>query len=172
MTKVSLRVLEKSDLEFLHKLNNNADIMSYWFEEPYYSMIHLENMYEKTHENHRLFILAKGKERLGFVGLFSIEPIHRKAEFGIMIDPKHQGHGYARIATNLALDYAFLNLNLHKLYLIVDETNEKAIYIYQKAGFNVEGVLKDEFFIRGSYHNVIHMSVFQKDFLQDKKTRV
>ena len=30
-------------------------------------------------------------------------------------------------------------LNLYKLYLIVDKENPKAIHIYSKLGFNVEG---------------------------------
>jgi len=31
---VRLRPLEKDDLSFVHRLDNNASIMRYWFEEP------------------------------------------------------------------------------------------------------------------------------------------
>lgn len=166
--EIELRVLEKSDLEFIHQLNNNADIMSYWFEEPYQSMTHLEKMYDKSIEGKevRQFIIQKGNEKLGYVGIFSIDPIHRKAEFGIMVDPRHQGYGYASIATNMAIDYAFLTLNLHKLYLIVDRINEKAIHVYEKMGFQVEGVLQEEFFVNGKFHDVSIMSIFQRDYLK------
>src|SRR5699024_7529756 len=115
------------------------------------------------------FILRKNNEKLGFVQLISIDYIHRKAEFTIMIDPRGQGHGYASIATHLAMDYAFSVLNLHKLYLIVDKMNEKAIYIYKKTGFQVEAELKDEFFVNGTYHNVVIMSMFQADYLKTER---
>src|SRR5690625_1222128 len=96
--EIGLRVIEQEDLEFIHKLNNNPDIMSYWFEEPYKSMARLQDMYEKSMHNQqeRRFILKKNNEKLGLVELVSIDPIHRKAEFTIMIEPTYQGHGYAR----------------------------------------------------------------------------
>ncbi len=59
------------------------------------------------------------------------------------------------------MDYAFSVLNLYKLYLIVDKSNEKAIHIYQKLGFHFEGELIDEFFVDGEYHNAIRMCMFQ-----------
>lgn len=166
--KIELRVLEKDDLEFIHQLNNNPNIMSFWFEEPFQSMAHLEKMYEKSIDNQevRQFVIKKGNEKLGYVGIFAIDPIHRKAEFGIMIDPKHQGYGYAGTATQLAMDYAFATLNLHKLYLIVDRINEKAIHVYEKIGFKVEGVLREEYFINGTFHDVSIMSIFQREYLQ------
>ena len=33
-----------------------------------------------------------------------------------------------REATRLAMDYAFSVLNMHKLYLVVDKENEKAVH--------------------------------------------
>jgi len=131
-------------------------------------MTYLEKMYEKSIENKdvRQFIIKKGDEKIGYVGIYSIDPIHRKAEFGIMIDPKHQGYGYASTATRLAIDYAFATLNLHKLYLIVDCINEKAIHVYEKMGFKVEGVLREEYFVNGKFHDVSMMSIFQGEYLQ------
>lgn len=36
------------------------------------------------------------------------------------------------------MDHAFTVLNLYKLYLVVD-TENKAIHVYKKLGFEVEG---------------------------------
>lgn len=166
--KINLRVLEKEDLTFIHHLYNNAGVMAYWFEEAHYSMASLEKMFEQQADNRhvRNFILNKDQERLGFVQLMFIDYIHRKAEFTIMIDPSCQGNGYANIATKLAVDYAFSILNLHKLYLYVDEVNEKAIHIYKKAGFQIEAVLEDEFFVNGKYHHAVLMRMFQEEYFQ------
>jgi diamine N-acetyltransferase len=163
-----LNTMEKEDLEFIHGLMNDPDIMSFWFEEPYQTKVDLEEkfMRHKDNDHLRYFILKKNGEQLGLVALYSIDPVHRKAEFAIIIDPAHQGFGYSGKATRLAMDYAFHILNLHKLYLIVDETNEKAIHVYEQAGFKTEAVLKEEYFIKGSYHDVVYMSIFQKDYLQ------
>jgi diamine N-acetyltransferase len=102
---------------------------------------------------------------LGLVEIVEIDYIHRRAEFQIIIDPKHQGHGYATIASQLAMKYAFSVLNMHKLYLIVDKNNAKAIHIYKKVGFKLEGKLKDEFFVDGEYHDALRMCIFQDEYL-------
>ncbi|MFD1362485.1 GNAT family N-acetyltransferase [Lentibacillus salinarum] len=165
-TTIKLRALEKDDLTFLHKLFNNADVMHYWFSESYMSMEKLKESFDKCYDNerNREFILTDGHEPLGYVGLFDIDPRHRHAEFAIIIDPSHQGNGYAGSATKLAMDYAFSVLNLHKLYLLVAKTNEKAGHIYEKLGFRVEGELAQHFFINGAYEDAIMMGIFQRDY--------
>lgn len=163
-----LRPLEEEDLPFIHELVNDPIIMSYWFEEPYYSFARLKEMYEKhaQDEHLRRFIIESKGERIGLVDIAYIDYlVHRNAEFEIIISPKHQGNGYALPAAQLAMDYAFSTLNLHKLYLIVDKQNEKAIHIYKKLGFYVEADLKEEFFVNGRYHDVLRMCIFQRDYL-------
>ncbi|NBJ69943.1 MULTISPECIES: spermidine N1-acetyltransferase [Clostridia] len=166
---LQLRVLEEEDLPFIHKLANDPKIMSYWFEEPYYSFARLKEMYEKQAQDHhirRFIVEGKGKEKIGLVDIAYIDyHVHRNAEFEIIISPDHQGKGYAIHAAKLAMNYAFATLNLHKLYLIVDKQNEKAIHIYKKLGFAVEAELKEEFFVNGSYHDVLRMCIFQREYL-------
>lgn len=164
--QLSLRTYELTDNEFIHHLINNQDIMKYWFEEPYYSKALMDERFEKEkNDSHtRSFILTNGVESLGLVQLIDIHYVHRKAEFAIMIDPKQQGKGYAPIATRLAMDYAFKTLNLHKLYLYVDEINEKAIHIYEKCGYQTVATLPEEFFVNGTYHNVIIMNMYKRDY--------
>jgi diamine N-acetyltransferase len=164
---VRLRPLEREDLRFVHHLNNNATVMRYWFEEPYETFAELSALFEAhIHEqNERRFIIDADGDSSGLVELVEINTVHRSAEFQIIIAPACQGQGLAVQATRLALDYGFSVLNLHKIYLIVDRENEKAVHVYTKAGFRPEGVLKEEFFMNGQYRDVIRMGIFQRDHL-------
>ncbi|EKN1157392.1 spermidine N1-acetyltransferase [Listeria monocytogenes] len=163
---LKLRPLEREDLKFVHRLNNDAKIMSYWFEEPYEAFVELQELYDKHihDQSERRFILELVGQMVGLVELMEIDYIHRRAEFQIIIDPKFQGHGYAVSATKLAMKYAFHVLNMHKLYLVVDKVNEKAIHVYEKVGFIREGELIDEFFVDGTYHDAIRMCIFQHQY--------
>ncbi|EAC8104827.1 spermidine N1-acetyltransferase [Listeria monocytogenes] len=163
---LKLRPLEREDLKFVHRLNNDAKIMSYWFEEPYEAFVELQELYDKHihDQSERRFILELDGQMVGLIELMEIDYIHRRAEFQIIIDPKFQGHGYAVSATKLAMKYAFHVLNLHKLYLVVDKVNEKAIHVYEKVGFIREGELIDEFFVDGTYHDAIRMCIFQHQY--------
>jgi len=170
---VRLRPLERDDLAFVHRLNNNASVMRYWFEEPYEAFVELEDLYDKHihDQSERRFIIESEQTRRGLVELVEIDHIHRRAEFQIIIDPGHQGQGYAVESAKMAMDYAFSVLNLYKLYLIVDKENDIAIHIYTKLGFEVEAELKNEFFVNGEYRSVIRMCIFQPQFLAMYKTK-
>lgn len=176
---VQLRPLERSDLHFVHVLNNNRAVMGYWFEEPYESFVELEELYRKHihDQSERRFIVESAgngteHERVGLVELVEIDHLHRRAEFLIMISPELQGRGFATAATHSAINYAFRVLNLYKLYLLVDVDNVRAIRIYEGVGFQREGVLVDEYFSDGRYHSVIRMCLFQHEALgRDEERR-
>ncbi|KFF64283.1 spermidine N1-acetyltransferase [Pectobacterium sp. CHL-2024] len=171
-SSVRLRPLERDDLTFVHQLDNNASVMRYWFEEPYEAFVELSDLYDKHihDQSERRFIIEHEQTKVGLVELVEINHIHRRAEFQIIIDPAYQGRGYASTAAKLAMDYGFSVLNLYKLYLIVDKENQKAIHIYSKLGFEVEGELIHEFFINGEYRNTIRMCIFQHQYLAKHKT--
>lgn len=169
---IKLRPLEREDLRFVHQLDNNASVMRYWFEEPYEAFVELEDLYDKHihDQSERRFVVEHEDKKAGLVELVEINHVHRRAEFQIIIAPNFQGKGLATKAIQLALDYGFSVLNLYKLYLIVDEENSKAIHIYQKLGFETEGVLRHEFFINGQYRNTIRMCIFQQNYLSTHRS--
>lgn len=166
-----LRPLEREDLYFVHQLDNNANVMRYWFEEPYETFAELSAIYdEHIHDQReRRFVVEAHGEKAGLVELVEIDQVHRRAEFQIIIAPEHEGKGLASLATEKAMEYGFRVLNLYKLYLIVDPENEKALHVYTKLGFKKEGELIHEFFINGAYRNVIRMCIFQKDYLTGER---
>nr|WP_328840974.1 spermidine N1-acetyltransferase [Nakamurella leprariae] len=169
---IRLRALERDDLPFVHGLTNDSKIMSYWFDEPFEALVELQDIYDRhVHDvRERRFIIERvnddqTRSRVGIVELVDIDHIHRNTEFQIIVDPAWQGRGFAKLATELALDYAFAVLNLHKVYLIVDVANLGAIHIYEQAGFSVEGTLREEFFADGRYRDALRMGLLQGDYL-------
>lgn len=164
---LTMRPVEKEDLDFLHEMFNNADIVDYWFMEPYTTKYKMEQDFEKyaESESDRPFIVENGETKVGLVSLYGINKRHRNAEFAIMIHPNEQGKGYAKLATKLIIDYGFLKSNLHKIYLVVAASNEKAVHSYEKFGFKHEGTFKDEYFINGKYEDAHYMGIFQHDYL-------
>jgi RimJ/RimL family protein N-acetyltransferase len=88
--------------------------------------------------------LLDGEELLGFVELDSILWPHRHTWLSIAIgDVANQGHGYGTEALGLALQFAFQELNLHRVQLTVFSYNQRAIALYEKLGFQREGVFRE-----------------------------
>ena len=59
-------------------------------------------------------------------------------------------------------------LNLHKIYLFVDVTNEKAVHIYQKQNFKIEGTLQEHFYTRGKYNDCHVMGLLRDDWINQQ----
>ena len=93
-----IRALRRQIYHFIHHLNNEYSIMSYWFEEPYQSLSELENLYTKhiLDETERRFIVEEGSTSVGVVELLEINFIHRTCEVLIIIDPQYANNGYAK----------------------------------------------------------------------------
>ncbi|GEE02288.1 diamine N-acetyltransferase [Gordonia spumicola] len=162
---VTLRAQEVTDVEFLHSLFSDPEVVRYWFVEPYVTRTDFETKFEARRGDRtaRRFIIDDDGEAVGIVELVDIRETHRNCEFQIIVAPGRQGHGYAQTATTLILDYAFKTLNLHKVYLQVDDENEGAIHVYRKCGFQVEGHQREEFWVDGGYHDATRMVVFASD---------
>lgn len=114
---------------------------------------------------HRLAIerLDTG-EYIGNVGLYQIDWKNRKAEYAIMIGDKAAwGQGFGLDATQSLLNFAFNELNLHRVYLYVLAHHQRAIRLYEKAGFTVEGRLQEDNFRDGAYRDTLVMAILRPD---------
>lgn len=107
----------------------------------------------------------KSDKLIGNCGLMGIEPINRKAMFGIFIgDKKYWGKGYGEEATNLILDFGFNMLNLHNIFLTVFSFNKRGIRCYEKCGFRHAGKLRELRLVAGKYYDVVYMDILDREF--------
>lgn len=96
---------------------------------------------------------------LGSVYIRDIDRQHSKAEYGIFIgEESARGRGVGSATAKLMLRYCFEEEKLHRVYLRVLAGNEAAKRSYEKAGFQVEGVLRDDVFLQGRFRDVIWMA--------------
>ena len=86
---------------------------------------------------------ADGKH-LGNVWLWDIDARHRRAELRIVMDLGSTGKGAGTEAIRQLCDYAFERRNLHKVYAYVLAINPRARRSFEKAGFVLEGTLRED----------------------------
>jgi len=72
--------------------------------------------------------------------------------------------GLGTETTSLMLGHAFDRLGLHRVGLTVFEFNERAVRAYQKAGFRVEGRLREAVRREGRYWDEITMGVLEHEW--------
>jgi len=72
--------------------------------------------------------------------------------------------GYGTDAMKLAVRYAFLELNLHRVTLGVFEHNPRARRAYEKAGFVLEGRMRGDCLRDGQRSNTLWMGILRKEW--------
>jgi RimJ/RimL family protein N-acetyltransferase len=105
---------------------------------------------------------------IGFVGLFP-NWAHGNAWVGIGLgEREYWGKGYGTDAMRLALRYAFMELNLHRVTLDVFEYNPRAIRSYEKAGFRPEGRQRQALIRNGKRWDLLEMGILREEWLKLK----
>lgn len=128
----------------------------------------LENAMKDKSNKSVIFIIENVKDNVsvGFVQLNQIDWISRNCSFGIAVPEKiEQGRGFGKEAMRLIFDYAFNCLNLEKISLEVTGFNANSIHLYEKFGFEKEGVLKKQYFWKGEYHDVLIYGLLKENLV-------
>lgn len=74
------------------------------------------------------------------------------------------GQGYGTDAMRLMVGYGFEQLQLHRISLGVYAFNPRAIRVYEKIGFQREGILRDALYWDGEYVDEIVMSILAHEW--------
>lgn len=166
--KVNLRPLECTDLPQLVAWRNDPEIFRGFFTPFPLSLSAQDAWFEDLlkREDKKLFIIEnKQGTAAGTVGFDHINWKNQRAEFGNMLVAKeHRGQGYAYDATKVALRFGFDQMNLNRIYLEVYAWNQSAVRLYQKCGFQIEGVLRQAYYAEGKFQDVVLMSVVREEW--------
>src|ERR1051325_499836 len=92
----------------------------------------------------RYFAIERDDTHVGNVWLWNIEPKNRRAELRIVIDHAHTDKGVGTEAITRLCDYAFAQLDLNRVYAYVLAINPRARRAFEKAGFELEGTLRED----------------------------
>ncbi|MFZ7942858.1 MULTISPECIES: GNAT family N-acetyltransferase [Bacillaceae] len=120
---------------------------------------------DDTESKKNLFLVAEVNGRI--VGFSRCEGnqlkrTSHKVEFGVCVLKDFWGYGIGQNLLKESIHWADTN-NIKKITLNVLETNDNAIKLYQKHGFEVEGILKkDKVLSDGNYYNTILMGRFNE----------
>lgn len=152
---VSLYPVEEDDLEELRDVINHPDVWRWVSTVEPKSLEDERAFLEEIREDDRVTFLVADDGPVGTVELRLGARQDRSAELGIMLDPERHGEGIGTEAVELAVAYGFETLGLHRVWSRTDEGNEKMQRVFEKAGFEREGVQREQRYAAGEFHDMV-----------------
>ena len=153
---ISMRPIELSDLEMLREHRNDPDTWTNLTDCRCITYNQQINWYNNLRDLY--FIATSDTTDIGLIRIDEVDYINRSSRVGCDVFKGYRGLGYGSRIFELVVDYCFNQLNMHRLWLLVLSQNKIAKHIYEKHGFEVEGVQRQAIFRNGKYVDYIMMS--------------
>ena len=169
MPTVSLRARTDDDLDVLYRIS--ADLDSWEERNPSEPGpltraqfdARLARLADSDASENVAFVVDVDGAAVGSASLFEFDSFARHAEAGITLVPEARGRGVGTEAIRQLVEFAFVRRNLRRIHLQAIASNTAALRSYEKAGFVVEGRLREHAWVRGAYEDIVLMGILRSE---------
>lgn len=112
-------------------------------------------------ENSTMILAVSDDKIVGIGTISSNQKIKGRhvGTLGIVVAEKYCNTGIGRAMMDELIQWCRLNGITRKISLVTSQENRGAIALYEKCGFEEEGILKNEICIDGRFSNLIYMGL-------------
>lgn len=156
-----LRAPEPEDLDCMFRLENMPDLWELSNTTGPYSRYQLKQYIEHSQNDLfvdrqlRLMIEGKGRQVAGIIDICNFDPLHSRAEVGIVVDAAYRRQGVGRLALSLLEDHCFHYLGIHQLFAYIDAGNVSCRKLFSACGYEECARLKDWMHACNGYRDII-----------------
>lgn len=163
-----LRIPTKEDakgiIEYLNIIGGESDFITFGANEFTLSVEAEEEYIERNNsmENCKNVLTIINDEIVGIASISSMqkERMQHNGTLGISFRKKYWGMGLGNEVMSYLIEWAKSNNITKKISLLVREDNERGIKLYEKLGFEREGLLRKDICVHGIYYNTIAMGLY------------
>ena len=167
----NLRAVERTDAPALFSLLNDAQVLLGWgmpglIRSRARVEAEIEGWLEEERQRFRPPALVIETLDGAFAGLVLIRaelPHGHTAELSIAIAPGHWHQGLATDALSTILDALFDDWGTHRVQLRCEAGNERAIALYERLGFRLEGTLRGATYLGGRFSDQLVFGLLSTD---------
>ncbi|MCC5827002.1 GNAT family N-acetyltransferase [Alkalimonas sp.] len=156
---VIIRHAEQADAKALQQIYQQPSVYANTLQLPLQAVEHWQQLCQRQSGFYNLVAELDG-EVVGQLGLQQFQNQRRRhaADIGMAVSEPYQGQGIGSALLRTALEMADNWLAIRRLELQVYSSNEAAVALYERFGFEVEAELTDYAFQYGQYVSVLQMA--------------
>ncbi len=160
MSEIVVRAMEPDDMPALAELFEQPRAIWGTFQLPYTSVEARRKRFASTPESHTLLAAVADGKVVGTGGLHPFD--HRRrahvASLGMAVHDAYAGRGIGTALLSALLEQADRWLNYKRVELTVWADNPRAIALYERFGFEREGVFRSYGWRDGAYADAVTMA--------------
>jgi diamine N-acetyltransferase len=164
-----IRPFQREDIPKLYELMMNKEICDLTGETYPITEIGVTEFYDKCQKTEdRIWFLVFEKETnelIGETGLLRIYSPWRTSDLSLVIwNKKYWSKGFGKEIIKPIMDYAYNDLNLHRLAIGVVGNNERALKFWKSIGFIEEGRQVEGYFKNGIFSDFVMMYQLENEY--------
>jgi RimJ/RimL family protein N-acetyltransferase len=172
---VSLRPLALADIDTLYVWETDITLSYYagWVSERSRSAFqqHWETRLSQTREDLEVLGIEADGRLVGYIQLGLIDRVEQRGAIGIVIGAAEmRGRGIGSTAVRILCDFAFTVKGLERIYAECYGFNTRAQRMFEKAGFQREGVLRRHERHNGEWQDMHVFGMLRDEFYQHNET--
>ncbi len=163
-----LKTVEKKDLEWLRHLRSDESTWSQLGTVTFIYEATQEKWFDNLskREDREYLVFASDKQNLGIVRLTEIDKTNGSMCVGGDILPEFRGKEFSKEMYKLIFKLGFDVMGMHRLWLLVLVTNEKALHVYKSVGFKREGLQREAILRNGKFTDYLMMSILDREYFK------
>ncbi|OSB11560.1 GNAT family N-acetyltransferase [Paraclostridium bifermentans] len=151
-------------IDYLNIIGGESDFITFGKNEFSMSVEAEQDYIERINsmDNSKNVLIIIEDEIVGIASITSVqkERMKHNGTLGISIRKKYWGIGLGSEIMAYLIDWAKSNKITKKINLLVREDNIRGVKLYEKFGFEKEGLLKKDICVNGVYYNTIAMGLY------------
>lgn len=164
--RVALHTIEEDDLDVFARARNDPDVRVPIGVDAPQNRESLETFFEETiSSDDGVHLLACVDENpIGAVMIRDEDQSSGTGDLAYWILPEFRGEGYGTEALSLFLEYAFVELRLHRVQADVLATDDAARSLLESLGFEEEGRFRERRFHDGGYVDTLRFGLLADEW--------
>ena len=163
------------------KYSDDDDMLKHWISDPKIQSMLSEPIYStkeevkelldkyiasyQSNDYYRWAVVEKASRAcIGQVAIFLVNDKNNWCEIEYCIGSQFHRKGYATEAATAMINFGFEIVNFHKIQVCHKELNAASKALIKKCGFTYEGMLRDYFYMDGSYVSRCFYSMLKSEW--------
>ena len=169
-SRVELRALTVTDVPALFELFGDPTVTRYWSWSAFERIEQAAELFAQIEQGFAtksifqwgIADLASGRV-IGTTTLYQLDWRHHRGEIGFALRQDRWGEGIAGEAVARLVDFAFDELELHRLEADADPRNAGSLKLLAREGFKQEGLLRARYHVNGEIQDAALLGLLRSE---------